>query len=260
MPPPEWKPRGTEWATIAPGVRFLLKPVTGELQAEVQARVAATIGNLQNGRADLEGLGFEDEDMGVLADLNVLAGLSVFASGVYHGEKLIEAWEGIDDPDTGEPVEVNPETIRAVLRIGTPEGGPALLMPFMAWLDRPRQPIAADMRRLRALAEWEQGGGLKHCEGCTQIDADCAQGGTDAGDRCPRLENAPRTPAGIAALTASRKAGAWRRAGISGTLTGLDYVACLAMYQGGDEGSFVRCLSAIEAGTLGATAEKESRD
>lgn len=254
-----WKPRGPEWATLAPGVKWLLAPVTGEIQAYVSARVARTMAGLYQSRVDLEDLGFDPEELGELRDLNVLAGLSVFAGAVYTAERVLEAWKGIDDPETGAPVEIGPESIRAALRHGTPEGGPALLQPFMAWLDRPRAPIAADLRRLRDLARWEHGGGGEHCRGCEAVDAPCAQGGEDGGARCPRFENAPQSELGIAALAISRRMGVWKRAGMGGQITGIDYGACLDLAQAdgvADQGGLVRCLAAIEAGAAEALAEK----
>lgn len=254
-----WKPKGPEWARLAPGVRWLLRPLTGDVQAYVSARVAKTISGLYQSRADLEDLGFDPSELGALSDLNVLAGFSVYCGAVYTAEKLLDEWEGIDDPDTGQTVPIGPELIRAALRYGTPEGGPALLGPFMAWLEKPRMPIAADLRRLRELAKWEHGGGLTHCEGCELMGADCAKGGTDGGDRCPRLEHAPQTEAGIAALAASRHSGLWRRAGMGGQLTGLDYAGCLAIAEAeglADHGGFMRCLAAIESGALEAAAER----
>lgn len=256
---PSWKPRGLEWAHLAPGVKWLCKPLTGEIQAEVNERVARLIAGLQQGRADLDALGFEDDDLGVLADLNVLAGLSVFAAAVFTAEKIVADWEGIDDAETGEKVAVSPEAIRAALRVGAPECGSALLGPFMAWLNKPRIPIAGDLRRLRALARWEHVGGLEHCRGCDLASADCVRGGSDAGERCPRAINAPQTAPGMAAHAASRLPGVWIRAGIGGQLTGLDYAAALGAVQADgvmDEGAFMRCLAAIEAGALEAAAER----
>lgn len=261
---PAWKPRAPEWVTLAPGVQFLMRMPTGEEIAEVGARVARAIGSLQDGRGTLEDMGFDPEEMGALGDLNVLAGFSTLCAAVFYGEKLIEGWRGIDDAETGEAVEVEPETIRAVMRLGTPEGGSALMAPFMAWIDAPRIPIAAEMRRLRELALWEYGDGLTHCEGCDLVEAACAKGGTDDGDRCPRAQHAPLTPPGIAALSATRKAGVWQRAGLDGSVAGLDYSACLNLARAAagadnqwlDEGALVRCLSAIEAGAMEAMAEK----
>lgn len=260
---PSWKPRAEEWAHLAPGVKWLCKPLTGEIQSEVNVRVAGLISGLQQGRADLDALGFEDDDLGVLADLDVLAGLSVFAGAVFTAEKIVVAWEGIDDAVTGEPIACDPPAIRAALRIGTPEGGPALLGPFMAWLNKPHVPIASDVRRLRLLAKWEHGGGLEHCRGCDLASADCAKGGADDGARCPRAINAPRTAPGLAAHAASRLPGVWIRAGIAGQLTGLDYNAALAIARADgpiDEGALMRCLASIEAGALEAAAERNPKE
>jgi hypothetical protein len=265
---PSWKPRGPEWAPLAPGVSFLIRPVTAELQAFVNAKVARAIGSLEHGRAILEDVGFEPDDFGALTDLDVLAGFSVMLSAIYYGEKLIEAWRGVDDAETGEPVPVTPETIRMVLRLGTPEGGSALMEPFLAWLDRPRLPIAGDQRRLRNLAKWEHGGGLAHCDGCDLANADCARGGADGGARCPRSLNAPQTEPGMAALAATRSPGVWRRAGMAGALIGLDYAGCLAIAHAKagedhawlDEAALVRCLSAIEAGAIEAEMERANRE
>ena len=93
---------------------------------------------------------------------------------------------------------------------------------------------------------------------------ECARGGTNDGDRCPRRENRPQTEPGIAAFTASRRPGIWKRAGMAGQIIGLDYATCLALAAGEardarrylDEGAFFRCLGAIEAGALEAQAER----
>lgn len=261
---PAWKPRGPEWATLAPGVKWLIRPMTAEVQAVVSARVSRAIGSLQESRAILEDMGFDPEEMGELGNLDVMAGFSVFLGGVYAAEALLDAWHGIEDED-GQPIAVTPEAIRAALRFGPPEGGSALLQPFMAWLDRPRMPIAADQRRLRELAKWEHLGGMEHCRGCDLVGAECANGGTDGGDRCPRAVNAPQTVPGIAALAASRHSGAWKRSeGLSGGLIGLDYAACLAIAEAagaaGHTAEVVRCLAAIEAGALEAAVEKAKRE
>ena len=255
-----WKPRPPEWVSLAPGVSWLIHPITGDLQALVNASVAKTVSDVYTGRGALEDMGFEASDLGVLGDLDVLSGFSVYCAAVFTAERVVEAWRGIDDADTGEAIEVTPESIRAALRFGTPEGGPALLQPFMAWLDRPRQPIAAEVRRLREFAKWEHGGGAAHCDGCDQFGADCARGGTDAGDRCPRFVNAPQTEPGLAAWAAAKHQGVWVRAGMAGQLVGLNYAACLEIARAGeariDEGAVIRCLGAIEQGALEAAAEK----
>jgi hypothetical protein len=265
---PAWgEPEAPKWATLAPGVRFLMKPVTGATQAMVNARVARCIGALQEGRAVLEDIGFDAAEMGVIGDLEQLAGLSIYLAGVFTADVVVEAWEGLDDA-AGVPIPRSPEAIRAALMHGPPEGGNALLEPFMAWLDRPRIPIAAECRRLRELAKWEHGGGLKHCEGCDLVAAECSRGGTDAGARCPRAANAPQTEPGIAALAVTRHAGVWRRAGMGGALVGLDMTACLALASKNahdaasflDEGAFIRCLAALETGALEAAAEAAERE
>ncbi len=107
MSHPAWKPRGSEWAALAPGVAFLLRPVTGELQAVVNATVlkaeVARDHPARRGRAVLEDLGrdwspheaacaggsvFDPEDMGMLlgdlADLEKLAGLSVLVGAILY--------------------------------------------------------------------------------------------------------------------------------------------------------------------------------
>ena len=259
-----WKPPGPEWVSLAPGVRWLIWPYNGDLQAIVSAKVAKTVAGVFESRAALDDLGFDAEELGALGDLNVLAGLSVFCGAVFAAELIVKEWTGIDHAQTGEPIPVSPEAIRAALRYGTPEGGPALLGPFMAWLERPRQPIAADVRRLRALAKWEHGGGLTHCQGCAIAAAPCASGGTDGGAPCPSKVNLPQTEPGIAARAAAANHGVWLRAGMAGQLVGLHYGQCLEIARASqsalDEGAFIRCLCAIEAGALEAAAERARKD
>jgi hypothetical protein len=262
-----WEEIGSAWVPIAPGVRFLLKPVTGDVVALVQSRVAKMMADIVNSRADLSALGFEDAALGVLGDLDMVAGVSVFAAAVFYGEALIEDWDGIVDPTTGEKIDVTefaePElralAIRSAMRFGTPEGRLALMPPFMAWVDAPRMPTAADQRRLREGAKWDFSAmGAEHCKGCAVTNARCARLGDDGGALCPRVANAPQTAPGIAALEISRLAGVWRTGGMGG-LVGLDYAAALALYTGPDEAGLVRCLAAIEAGALEAAAERAAQ-
>lgn len=261
---PSWKKREEEeWAHLAPGIRWLCKPLLGETLAEALEVTKHFIASLEHGRAELDEIGFEGADLGVLADVDVLAGLSVLRTAMYVAEKIVIAWENMDDPETGEPIEFSKDALRQALRKGPPEGGLPMFQPFMAWLHRSQLPIAGDLRRLRALTKWEHVGGLEHCRGCDLAGAECARGGTDDGTRCPRSVNAPRTAPGMAAYAASRLPGVWVRSGIAGQLTGLDYGLALQAVQADgvmDEGAFMRCLAAIEAGALEAAAERNPKE
>jgi hypothetical protein len=260
---PGWRSRAPEWLPIAPGIRWLVKPTNGAIDAEVAAEVADIMGALLVGRAGLERVRLPLELFGDLGDADRIAGLGMLIGSILHAEQLVEAWEGMDDAETGEPLPLTPEHLTDALFLGPPEGGPPLFQVFYAWLQRPGVPVAADCRRLAALARWEHGGGLAHCEGCELAGAPCAKGGTDAGDPCPRRVNAPRTPAGRAALAACRLPGVWTRAGMGGAITGLDYAACLAVARADgaalDDGALVRCLKAFERGAIEAAIERSER-
>jgi hypothetical protein len=250
--------REPRWQSMGNGVSFYCAPPTAEILLAGAAEAQRVIGGLQEGRADLERYGFTAPEMGVLQNLSVLAGLSVLVSAVTVAELIVLDWKGVCT-DEGEAVPFDAELLVDAFRLGTPDGGPALVQPFMAWLDRPRIAIGADVRRLRELTKWEHSGGAKHCEGCAIEDAACSRGGTDDGARCPTLANQPQTVAGRAALAATRHEGVWRRAGIGGELAGLDFVQCLVLAEAqgcDDAAALVRCLGAIEAGALEAAAEK----
>lgn len=256
---PAWKPREPEWVRLLDGVEFFMRLPTGDETTAAQAYTARIIGGLQDGRATLEGFAFEGDEMGLLTNLDVIMGLGSLIGAGYLAEQVVTDWRGIDDAETGEPVEFSVEALKVALRLGTPEGGPALVEPFLAWCSRPMVPIAADCRRLKALAKWEFGGGGEHCKGCEAAEADCARGGTDNGERCPRAVNAPQTAAGVAAWAATNGGGVWLRAGMSGQISGLD--RSKAMDAANALGSFdraalVRCFAAIEGGAMEAEATK----
>lgn len=265
MSPDGWKPREPEWADLAPGIRWLIKPRDGSVDAMIEAQVAQIMGRFYEGRADLERVRLPVELFGDIADLDKLAGLSVLIGAILYADQLVEAWEGMDHVENGEPLELNGENLTAALFLGPPEGGGPMYETFLAWVKRPTFPVAADAKRLRELAKWEFGGGAKHCEGCDQFGSACAKGGTDGGDLCPRRLNQPRTAPAIAAWRASNSPGAWLRAGMGGEITGLDRRACLASAtaEGGqgwlDEAAVIRHLSAIEAGALEALAERTDK-
>lgn len=264
---PAWKPRGPEWAPLAPGVRWLLRPRTAYTDSIVGPQVAATMAALYTGRAGLERVRLDLDDFGDLKDLTVLAGLSDLVAAVLYAELLVEAWDGMSDLE-GAPIELSPEALTEALILGSPDVGQPLFQPFMAWVNRPREPIAAEQRRLRELAKWEYSGGGSHCGGCAEVKADCAHGGTDGGELCPRVRFAPRTSPGLTAWTITRRPGLWRLAGMDGQIVGLDYGSALAVAiaEAGaakewlDEAGFVRCLSAIEIGALSGAADKSRTD
>ncbi|MFN3349060.1 hypothetical protein [Pseudorhodoplanes sp.] len=88
--------------------------------------------------------------------------------------------------------------------------------------DRPalcRAGIAADRRkkRLIALAEWHFGGGDGYCSACPKT---CAE--------CPYVLNAPRTPDGVAAWEAIRRAAGQVRA-TDARVYALDFGAVLLL-------------------------------
>lgn len=62
------------------------------------------------------------------------------------------------------------------------------------------------------------------------------------GERCPEIAHAPRTDEGRAVLAALDRIGVWRRAGMAGTLTGLDLVEAMASLPAGMDADFARRL------------------
>ena len=86
---PAWKPRGPEWVTLAPGVRWLLRALTGDLQARVTAKVARMLSGAEETRAALEEIGYEADEMGLLGDLDVLAGFSTMLAACFYADELL---------------------------------------------------------------------------------------------------------------------------------------------------------------------------
>lgn len=258
---PAWAAaRGHEWVPLAPGVEFHLRRLDGVEEASVQADTASAMAKVVDGRATLEALGFDDDALGAAQDLEQMAGLSVFLFACRYAALALDEWRGVEDPETGEPIEITPESIHAALRFGSPDGsGPALLMPFMAWVEGPQRPVGAEKARLRALAEYEFKGGDALCDACDLERAPCARMGSEGGVLCPRIENAPVTLEGIAAWDIARAPGLWVRAGMGGHLAGLDYRAALEIggaREGLHLGRLFECFRAIEAGALKGSREK----
>lgn len=262
-----WAAPAAEWVPLAPGVRWRLRRPDGADQAWVAAQTARILGRIHEGRAALEEIGVEAAEMGPALDLDRLAGLSGLVGACLHAGRLLEAWEGIDDPRTGAPLPIEPDTIRLALLKGPPPAGEPLLVPFLAWLEGPRRAMAAELFRLRALARDAFGGGFDRCAACAEANDGegdpCARGGSEAGERCPMQANAPLTPEGQTAWAiASRTAGIWSRAGLAGAVAGLDYRAALlaaeAELDGAavDHGALFRAFQAIEQGRLEAEAAR----
>jgi len=255
---PAWKPPVAEWVGLAPGVRFLMRSPSADERLTAASMTAQLMANLREGRGDLMALGFEGE-IGLIEDENVLLGISALAGAAFLADAIVDDWEGFCD-EAGEAIPLTQTAMRAALRWGPPEGGTPICETFLAWCDRARTPIGKDLERLRALALWEYGGGAKHCEGCKELNEACATGGLDSeGSTCPRDRHKPLSVPGIAAWFATRSPGTWQRAGINGTLAGLNYPSAMARGQAHgcyDAGALVRCLEAVEAGALEAEMER----
>lgn len=262
--PAGWAPRAPAWVPLAPGIEWLIQPTDGAVDAAVQAEVARVMAGFFAGRAALDELGLPTDLLGELNDLETLAGLSVLVGAIFYGRRLVEAWRGMADAESGADIELTEEALTGALFLGPPEGGAPLWPLFMAHVQRPSIPIAADCRRLRELARWEHGGGAVACAGCAEVGAGCARNGSDAGDLCPRVKHAPRTEAGLAVAAVCRRPGLWKRAGMAGVTTGLEHAEALALARleapGADEAALARCLAAYEAGALEGEAERAKRE
>jgi hypothetical protein len=240
---------------LAPGVRWYLKPYTGDMLALVLGQTSGFMASVVAGRASMIEMGF-DTDLGVLTEVNDIASLSILASAVFAAKALLLDWEGFADAEGQKIAHDEEGAIAAALRYGPPGGGQPILEAFLAWMDKPRRPINADCRRLRELAEYEFKGGGTHCEGCAQEGAACVMGGVaegHGGTVCPRIEHAPQSAEGVAAWKACQAQGVWRRSDTSGALMGLDFAQALAWTRAQDvhdDGAVFRCLLAIEVGAL----------
>lgn len=252
---PAWEGAGAaEWVALAPRVRWKLRRPNGAETAWAAAQTTQSLMRLIEARAELEGVGLATEDLGPLKDMERLTGLAVVFNACLLAPRLIEAWEGIEAP-TGELVEPTPEAIKAALLMGPPAGGQPLLGPFAAWLEGPRQPMAAESLRLRTRARDGWSGGFDRCRACRTDDDPCALGASQGGEICPQIANRPLTVEGEAAWAVCLTQGVWVRAGMTGVVTGLDYgAALLALEVQGiqDLGAALKALQAIEAGRIEA--------
>lgn len=276
MTHPAWSVDGPKWVTLAPGVRWLLKQPDGAERQIIAAEVAGVMARVWTGRAALEELGVDLDPEGPEAtaalDLGRLSGMAAVLTAVYLAQRCLKGWEGIDDPETGQPLDhTDPEIIRNALVHGAPPQGRDLLSPFLSWAEGPRQPMAAESVRLRKRAKDFWSGGRERCAACVETKETCALGGSapkadDPTKReiCPQLINAPTTAPGIAAWSlAASTPGLWLRAGMEGSITGLDHGAALMAFEAQcgrtrddcDHGAAFEAFRAIEAGALEAFTE-----
>ena len=122
---------------LVPGVVWTLRALTGPIKLSVEALVQKRIAALREGRGALEAMGFEGEDFGILADPEILVGLSVFEAACCYAQALLVSWTGMED-ETGQPLEISEEAIRLALNYAPDGGAPILLSPFIALIDGPR--------------------------------------------------------------------------------------------------------------------------
>lgn len=265
--PDAWQIPEPEWVPLAPGVRWLLQIPDGGVRAVVQADVAAIMSKVYQGREGLEALGLEDTGaMGEVFDLDRLSGYASCLTACLYARHCLKGWEGIDHPKTGEPLDfADADNVRAALLHGAPPVGQPLLAPFLAWVERPRRPMAAESIRLRDLAADFWNGGAERCRACADEGDPCQKGAATEGEICPRLKNTPLTPEGVTAWAiASGTSGLWLRAGMEGVVIGLDYRAALLAFEADrgqsreapDLGAAFAAFRAIEAGRMQAEAEK----
>lgn len=84
---------------------------------------------------------------------------------------------------------------------------------------------------------------------------------TPKGERCPRIEFAPTSVEGQALGAALQSPGCWLRAGMGGTVTGLDMAQLLARLPPGiDHPSIVMMAQAAEGPVIVATLERGRSD
>lgn len=257
---PAWeKASEAQWVTLGPGVRWLLRRPNGAEEAWASAQTAQSLMRLIEARAELEALNLAADDMGPLADMERLTGLGVVFTACVLAPRLLEAWEGVEDPATGEPLEITAEAIKACLLSGTPAGGRPLLSSFAAWLEGPARPMVAEAMRLRQRAKDGWSGGFDRCRACREEGDACSKGVSEGGEICPQIKARPVTVEGEAAWEVCQASGLWVRAGMAGMVSGLDYrAALLAMEAKGvqDMGAAFKALQAIEAGRIEAEVER----
>lgn len=89
----------------------------------------------------------------------------------------------------------------------------------------------------------------------------CANGGVTAkGERCPRVELVPASVEGHALDAALKSPGCWLRAGMGGTVTGLDMPQLLARLSDGvDEAAMRLMAQAAEGPVVEAVLEKAAQ-
>lgn len=264
-PPEAWTVPEPEWVTLAPGVRWLLQRPNGAERRAITAEVAAMMGRIYQGRADLALAGLDQaEAFEEALSLERLAGVAGVLTGILFARACLKDWSGME-PDAGDaPSWEDADAVKAALLFGAPamRGEAPLLEPFLAWLEGARRPMGAECLRLTALAEDHWSGGPARCRACQDEGDPCAKGGATDGQLCPRLANTPQTSVGILAWDIAQAPGMWAHGSMAGVVTGFDIRSALLTYERlagqtdeADIGAAFAAFRAIEGGRLTAEAK-----
>lgn len=265
---PAWAPTEPQWVPLAPGIKWLLRRPDGADKMIVAADVQQAMTRIYQGRAELEALGLANEMQGGdhVLSLDQIVGYSSLLTASRYARLCLIDWEGVDDPDTGAKIDpADADAIHDALVHGAPGSNSPLLSPFLAWIDQPKRPMAAEGNRLRTLAKDFWSGGPARCRACADEGDACVKGGSVDGEICPQIRYAPQTPEGVAAWEiASTTSGVWERNGMAGIVTGLFYRDALLLFEtqlgsGREQLDFAAAFAAfraIESGRMEAEAEQ----
>ncbi len=138
-----------QWVRLGPGVAWLLEQPTASIRFEVSAAAAKIATPELTSSRILELLLAEGAGHRFNLSDQIFAVFTAVGAGLYAGA-LLRGWRGVANPTTGHPSDHRDTTaIEAALFRASAPGRPALLVPFIGWLNQPDGGMDGDLCRVR---------------------------------------------------------------------------------------------------------------
>lgn len=139
------------WVRFGPGVAWLLERPTSSIRFEIDATAAQQAAPVAASRVR-QWLSDAGARAGFRLSDQIFALFTTVGACLYAGA-LLRGWRGMADPTTGCPCDHrDTSTVETALLHGFGPDRPALLVPFIGWLNQPDGSMAGDVNRARQAA------------------------------------------------------------------------------------------------------------